>query len=143
MADQSRGRDLPRTLTASEAAALLGVSVATVRGWADQGQLPSHRTVGGHRRFDVDELKEWLASRGAPVPERVRRFVRSAGTTDIPPCPSLARELNARTDQIVARMVAGYDDAVATWGSRATEPALRRSRRNPQMCNLNAQSAQT
>ncbi|MFN8108642.1 MAG: helix-turn-helix domain-containing protein [Thermoleophilia bacterium] len=114
-------------MTASEAAALLGVSVATVRGWADQGQLPSHRTVGGHRRFDVDELKEWLASRGAPVPERVRRFVRSAGTTDIPPCPSLARELNARTDQIVARMVAGYDDAVATWGSRATEPALRRS----------------
>ncbi|MEZ5079903.1 MAG: helix-turn-helix domain-containing protein [Thermoleophilia bacterium] len=127
MPEQSRGRDLPRTLTASEAAALLGVSVATVRGWADQKQLPSHRTVGGHRRFEVEELKHWLAARGAPVPERVRRFVRTGGTTDIQPCPQLARELNSRTDAVVQRVVDGYADEVPTWGSRASAPALRRS----------------
>jgi excisionase family DNA binding protein len=61
----------PRTLTASEAAALLGVSVATVRGWADQGRLPSHRTVGGHRRFELEELRAWLAERGAPAMRRM------------------------------------------------------------------------
>ncbi|HWH13173.1 MAG TPA: helix-turn-helix domain-containing protein, partial [Miltoncostaeaceae bacterium] len=66
------GRDLPRTLTASEAAALIGVSVATVRGWADSGLLPSHRTVGGHRRFELGQLRDWLAARGAPVAERLR-----------------------------------------------------------------------
>lgn len=127
MADQTRGRDLPRTLTASEAAALLGVSVATVRGWADQKLLPSHRTVGGHRRFEVDELKQWLADRGAPVPDRVRRFARSQQTVDLPPCPALARELNARTESIVDRVQAGYDDEIPTWGPRQSPPALRRT----------------
>jgi excisionase family DNA binding protein len=127
VADQTRGRDLPRTLTASEAAALLGVSVATVRGWADQKLVPSHRTVGGHRRFEVEELKQWLADRGAPVPDRVRRFTRSTQHHDLPPCPSLARELNARTDQIVERVIAGYDDEVPTWGPRQSLPALRRT----------------
>ncbi|MGB0614133.1 MAG: MerR family DNA-binding transcriptional regulator, partial [Miltoncostaeaceae bacterium] len=39
-----------RSLTTSEAAALLGVSVPTVRAWSDAGRLPVHRTPGGHRR---------------------------------------------------------------------------------------------
>lgn len=34
------------------AAALLGVSVDTVRRWADSGRLPSSRTEGGHRVVD-------------------------------------------------------------------------------------------
>jgi excisionase family DNA binding protein len=119
--DRDRG---PRTLTASEAAALIGVSVATVRGWADQGRLPSHRTVGGHRRFELDELRDWLESRGAPAPEpgRLRRAPR-----EIPPCPLLARELNARTEAVVARVLAGYDPAVPTPLPPSSTPALRRT----------------
>jgi len=35
----------------SEAAELLGVHPATVRAWADRGELPMQRTAGGHRRF--------------------------------------------------------------------------------------------
>ena len=116
-ADRDRGR---RTLTASEAAALIGVSVATIRGWADQGRLPSHRTVGGHRRFELDELRLWLENRGAPAPES--RRLRPA-PQEIPACPRLARELNARTEAIIDRVLAGYDprcpDAPA-----AAEPAL-------------------
>jgi excisionase family DNA binding protein len=113
----------PRTLTASEAAALIGVSVATVRGWADQGRLPSHRTVGGHRRFELEELREWLAGRGAPPPEprRLRRTPQ-----DIPACPLLARELNSRTEAVVERVLAGYDERVATPIPASTAPALRR-----------------
>jgi excisionase family DNA binding protein len=106
---------------------MLGVSVATVRGWADQKLLPSHRTVGGHRRFEVDELKQWLADRGAPVPDRVRRFTRSQQPADLPPCPALARELNARTESIAERVQAGYNDGVPTWGPRQSDPALRRT----------------
>ena len=34
-----------------QAAELLGVHPATVRSWADKGELPSRRTPGGHRRF--------------------------------------------------------------------------------------------
>ena len=112
-----------RTLTASEAAALIGVSVATVRGWADQGRLPSHRTVGGHRRFELEELREWLTDRGAPAPEprRLRRHPQ-----DVTPAPLLARELNVRTEAVVERVLAGYDDQVDTPVPAPSAPAMRR-----------------
>ncbi len=112
-----------RTLTASEAAALIGVSVATVRGWADQGRLPSHRTVGGHRRFELEELREWLTDRGAPAPEprRLRRHPQ-----DVTPAPLLARELNTRTEAVVERVLAGYDDQVNTPVPAPSAPAMRR-----------------
>lgn len=100
-----------RTLTASEAAAIIGVSVATVRGWADQGVLPSHRTVGGHRRFEMEELREWLSARGAPVR---RRGVVADALHNLPTCPRLARALNSRTDEVVDRVMAGFQDEVAT-----------------------------
>ncbi len=38
-------------LNLGETADLLGVHPATVRLWADRGELPSQRTPGGHRRF--------------------------------------------------------------------------------------------
>lgn len=113
-----------RTLTASEAAALIGVSVATVRGWADTGQLPSHRTVGGHRRFDLDELREWLARRGAPTPVRAR--LRQV-PQDIPACPQLARELNSRVESVVDRVLTGYADEVPTPLPAPSGPAIRRA----------------
>lgn len=119
-ADSDRG---PRSLTASEAAVLIGVSVATIRGWADQGRLPSHRTVGGHRRFELTELRQWLENRGAPAPE-ARRLRRPP--LEVPPCPLLARELNARTEAIIDRVLAGYDEAIATPLPAPSAPAIRR-----------------
>ena len=38
-------------LNLGEAAELLGVHPATIRAWADRGELPMQRTAGGHRRF--------------------------------------------------------------------------------------------
>jgi excisionase family DNA binding protein len=48
-----------------EAAAYLGVSEGTVRAWADAGEVPSHRTPGGHRRFREADLAAALAGNGA------------------------------------------------------------------------------
>ena len=115
-----RGR---RSLTASEAAALIGVSVATVRGWADDGRLPAYRTEGGHRRFELDELRAWLTRRGAASPE-TRRFTRAP--QEVPACPRLARELNGRTQSIVDRAIAGYHETVATPFPPASQPQLTR-----------------
>ncbi len=39
-----------------EAATLLGVSVDTVRRWADDGRLKTTRTSGGHRLVDAPDL---------------------------------------------------------------------------------------
>lgn len=46
----------------SEAADLLGVHPSTVRAWADRGEIPSHKTAGGHRRFRRDELEAKAAA---------------------------------------------------------------------------------
>jgi excisionase family DNA binding protein len=113
-----------RSLTASEAAAVIGVSVATLRGWADQGRLPAHRTVGGHRRFELEELRGWLAERGAPVPARVRP---APSRPAIPRCPELARALDARADAIADRVIAGYADEVPTTHPMPPPSELRRT----------------
>ncbi len=49
-------------LNLSEAADLLGVHPSTARAWADRGEIPSHKTAGGHRRFRRDELEAKAAA---------------------------------------------------------------------------------
>jgi excisionase family DNA binding protein len=52
--------DTPADLKISEAAALLGVSVKTVRRWEDKGYLSAVRTPSGHRRFRRAEVEALL-----------------------------------------------------------------------------------
>src|SRR5215211_758146 len=40
------------------------VSEATIKRWADAGQLKSSRTVGGHRRFPLAEVMRFQTERG-------------------------------------------------------------------------------
>jgi excisionase family DNA binding protein len=47
-------------LTAKEAAAYLRVSLFTLRKIEQQGLLVPYRTPGGHRRYSVDMLKDYL-----------------------------------------------------------------------------------
>jgi excisionase family DNA binding protein len=48
--------------TSSQAARYLGVSLATVRRWADAGHLSCYRTPGGQRRFSREQLDVFTAS---------------------------------------------------------------------------------
>ncbi len=43
-------------LSLGEASKALGVNQATLRLWADRGQVRSFRTPGGHRRFSADDV---------------------------------------------------------------------------------------
>jgi excisionase family DNA binding protein len=45
-------------LTTTEAAELLGVHPATIRRWADDGDVPMMTTPGGHRRFALSDLNQ-------------------------------------------------------------------------------------
>lgn len=45
-----------------EAAELLGVSVDTLRRWADRGKLPTRRSPGGQRVIDGADLARFLAA---------------------------------------------------------------------------------
>lgn len=49
-------------LSLKEVSEILGVHPSTVRNWANQGVLPVHRTQGGHRRFQRDEINLWMQS---------------------------------------------------------------------------------
>src|SRR5215208_5060540 len=40
------------------------VSEATIKRWADTGQLKSSRTIGGHRRFPLAEVMRFQTERG-------------------------------------------------------------------------------
>ncbi|HEX7955475.1 MAG TPA: B12-binding domain-containing protein [Pyrinomonadaceae bacterium] len=51
-------------LTTHQLARLWHVSEATIKRWADTGQLQSGRTVGGHRRFPLAEVMRFQAERG-------------------------------------------------------------------------------
>jgi excisionase family DNA binding protein len=47
-------------LHAAEVAARLQVSPKTVTRWARQGRLPCRRTLGGHRRYDPQQIDQLL-----------------------------------------------------------------------------------
>ena len=51
----------------SQVAELLGVSVDTVRRWADQGRIGSSRTEAGHRLIDATDLARFIAERASAV----------------------------------------------------------------------------
>jgi len=65
-------------LNLSEIAKVLGVHPSTVRNWANQGQLPVHRTQGGHRRFKRSEVELWQQSQRAHGSNEVQMVVQNA-----------------------------------------------------------------
>jgi len=48
--------------TSSQAAGYLGVSLATVRRWSNDGHLHGYRTPGGQRRFSREQLDSFIRS---------------------------------------------------------------------------------
>lgn len=60
------------------AAEILGVHPATVRNWADKGDLPSRRTPGGHRRFRRADLMNYAETQGELQPLEVQVIIQNA-----------------------------------------------------------------
>jgi len=55
-------RKTKKYLTPKEAAALLNVSTESIRNWTKAGKLKAVTTLGGHRRFLLDEINRFSAS---------------------------------------------------------------------------------
>ncbi len=56
---------MPRSLSTHELAAQLGVSEQTIRYHARRGAFPYDETPGGHRRYDLEEVRGALRARPA------------------------------------------------------------------------------
>jgi excisionase family DNA binding protein len=49
-----------RTQSSAEIARGIGLAAATIQKYAREGRIPFHATPGGHRRFDLDEVRSAL-----------------------------------------------------------------------------------
>ncbi len=49
-----------KLLNIREAAEFLNVHQQTIRRWDRNGDIKSHQTVGGHRRFNINDLEEFM-----------------------------------------------------------------------------------
>jgi excisionase family DNA binding protein len=70
----------PLGLSTSQAASALGVSLGTIRRWADMGYLESYRTPGGQRRFSHEQIEQFLETlqqrrSGQQQPQHQERLV--------------------------------------------------------------------
>ena len=54
-------------LRSAEAAAILHVTPKTLNCWAQAGRLPFNRTLGGHRRYPEQAIRELVASLAGEV----------------------------------------------------------------------------
>jgi len=64
-------------LRIGQAAALLGLSVETLRRWEEEGQLRVIRSEGGQRLVDIDTIRRLLAERRAPQRPIARTSARN------------------------------------------------------------------
>lgn len=62
---------MARNLKTSQLAAAMHINPQTVRYHARKGTIPHDRTPGGHRRFDLAEVRVALAANGTAAPARV------------------------------------------------------------------------
>lgn len=65
-------------LSLRHAAEMLGVHPATVRAWADSGDLPARRTPGGHRRFRKADVLRHAETQGETQPLEVQLIIQNA-----------------------------------------------------------------
>lgn len=98
-------------LTSKEVARLLAVSEASVKRWADNGLLPTHKTPGGHRRFLPSDIAFF---RDETLPQSGRPTNRSA--TSISAFGPASRELPLPTavgESLFESLVAGDKDTTS------------------------------
>lgn len=57
--------DMARTATTQQVAAALGVTPSTVQTYSRERRIPFDVTPGGHRRYDIDEVRASLSLGGA------------------------------------------------------------------------------
>jgi excisionase family DNA binding protein len=116
-----------RFLTSVEVAAACGVSPRTVSNWIRDGAIPAHRTVGGHGRVAVEDLRRFLTERGMPLPPYLADAARPARATASPtptptPAPQRRRVLVIDDDEALLEVVqeflrsSGYDVETARHG---------------------------
>src|SRR6201996_2687063 len=84
-----------------EAAAMLGISYATVKQWILSGKLPTVQTPGGHHRIAHSSLKPFLKQDAVkPPPQGRERYRRISGRNQL-----VGRVVDVQIDGLLAKVV--------------------------------------
>jgi excisionase family DNA binding protein len=117
-------------LSTRQVAQLLGVGEATIKRWADAGEIDCFRTPGGHRKFRLRDLTAFVQVRdydaAGPLPSPLPPGADEAGEAAVEHFESAA--LRGDTAALVAQLAAmrlrGYE--LAELFDEVAAPALRR-----------------
>ena len=115
-------------LSTRQVATLLGVGEATVKRWADQGEIDCFRTPGGHRKFRLRDVTAFVQRRqyAAPgiLPEGVPPGADSPGDAAVAhfKAAALRGDATALVAQLSALRLRGND--LATLFDEVATPAL-------------------
>ena len=95
MADETAERPQRRLVTTAEAARAVDIDRSTLSRWATAGVVtPARRTVGGHMRWDVEQLERQLAELQAK--DHVNHTVETGVTKTSPNSSYSVLNSNAR-----------------------------------------------
>lgn len=64
-----------RLISTGPLSTLLGLDTKTVKKYANEGLLPSERTLKGHHRFDPRKVRDAYRERGYKVPKRLIAYI--------------------------------------------------------------------
>lgn len=116
----SRMADVKRTATTKQVAEKLGVQATTVQLYSRESRIPFDRTPGGHRRYNLDEVRSALGMDDEPS-----RLIPMARTTGLGAGATVHRSamatMDARRRAIVGR---GQTPVVSAAGGRSRSKEL-------------------
>lgn len=94
-----------KTASPKQVARAIGVSESTLKRWCDNNLIPMNRTVGGHRRIEIEAVVEFLRETGRRIVEpEVLGLPVAVGKTEW--------TLGRATDRIVTALVQGEESVV-------------------------------
>lgn len=80
------------------AAYLIGVCPETIRRWTNEGKMTCIRTVGGHRRIALIEIKRLLLGDGSDAPQKKMAVYARVSSHDQKKKGDLARQVKTAQD---------------------------------------------
>lgn len=115
-------------LTTKEVARLLSVSEATIKRWADLGVIKSEKTVGGHRRFGLEEIARFQRERGlAPTQQAPARAAsKTPSRAEVSPSLLFRHLTEGDEKETAAALISAYlhGQSLTSLFDRVVTPAM-------------------
>ena len=111
-------------LSCSEAAQVMGVSRSTVKRYCEIGELRNHKTLGGHRRIEANDVARWMSGQKNKSRRRTRTKANCVYLSASQVADALLTGKLKRLDPIIEPVVLGIE-STANLMDHYLAPAMR------------------